>query len=134
MKPDENKTNEPRDYTDKDVRLKPLVVFFIGSTIFVAFTFIVLRLVINDYDAGQEIKRQNQPDFAAERMLAPTNLPRLEIDEPAELAEHRAYEKSLIDNGVTWADAGQTVARIPVTNAMDILLSKNAFPARKTNN
>ena len=119
------------DYDDSTVRLKPLLLFFFWSTVFCAAVFISMRWVLNDLEARDFEKRQEMPAFVNERVLPPADQPRLQARPVVELSVHRAYEQSLIDNGVVWADSAKTRARIPVTNAMAILVSGNKFPARE---
>ena len=121
---------KPRDYTDKDVHLKPLVMFFVVTALAVTVVFVILRVIQTDLANSDFERTKALPDFATERQLPPEDMPLLQTHPTQELAAHRAYEKSLIDNGVAWADPGKTKARIPVTNAMQILISQNAFPAR----
>lgn len=126
-KPDEKE----RDYSDADIHLKPLAMFFVITFISVGLCFVILRVIQNDLTKRNFDNDNKLPAFATERQLPPENMPRIQAHPLTELAVHRAYEKSLIDNGVSWADAGKTKARIPVTNAMEILISQpNAFPAR----
>lgn len=121
---------ESRDYTDKDVQIKPLMTFFVGTAITVGAVFCILYAIWKDLDARDADRENALPAMAVERQLPPDGQPRLQARPLVELAVHQAYEKSLVDNGVSWADAGKTKARIPVTNAMEILAARNAFPVR----
>lgn len=128
--PNPSHDQEPPDYTDSTVRLKPLLLFFFWSTVFCAAVFFGMRWILNDLENRDFEKREALPAMVQERQLPPEDMPRLQARPVVELAVHRAYEQSLIDHGAAWADTAKTRARIPVTNAMDILVAKKAFPAR----
>lgn len=120
-----------RDYSDKDIHLKSLWMFFLVTIISIGVTFVILRVIGRDLANSDYERTSKLPGFATERQLPPEGQPRLQAHPVQELAVHHAYEKALIDGGVSWADAGKTKARIPVTNAMQILGAKpDAFPAR----
>lgn len=121
---------DPPDYSDSTVRLKPLLLFFFWSTVFCAAVFFGMRWILNDLENRDFEQRAALPAMVQERQLPPADQPRLQARPVVELAVHRAYEKSLIDNGAAWADTAKTRARIPVTNAMEILVAKKAFPVR----
>ena len=88
------------DYDDSTVRLKPLLLFFFWSTVFCAAVFVSMRWVLNDLEARDFEKRQEMPAFVSERVLPPVDQPRLQARPVVELSVHRAFEQSLIDNGV----------------------------------
>jgi len=122
------------DYTDKEVQIKPLIWFFIFTFAFCILVMAGLRIYLKDVEAGSFEHEQSLPGFVRERQLPPADMPLLQVRPDDELADHRAYERSLIDNGAAWADAGRTKARIPVTNAMEIMLARpDAFPVRGGN-
>jgi hypothetical protein len=126
-----NEPPKPPEYADRDIDLKALWMFFIGTVIFVGLSFIILRVYQTDYGVRNFDAEKKLPDFATERQLPPEDMPRLQARPLVELAVHRAGEESLINGGVAWTDASKTRARIPVTNAMEILIAKpDAFPAR----
>ena len=126
-----NNSQEPRDYSDKDIKLRPLWMFFIVTVISIGVMFWIFWQVEKDFEGREYERTKDVPDFATERQLPPEDKPRLQAHPMQELAVHRAYEESLINNGVSWTDAGKTKARIPVTNAMEILISQKAFPVRE---
>lgn len=128
-----NNDADQRDYADKDVQLKPLWMFFIATTVTIGVVFLILRVVGSDLAARDFERTSKLPEFATARQLPPADMPRLQAQPLVELAVHQAYERNLIDGGVAWADAGKTKARIPVTNAMQILMTKpDVFPVRGT--
>ena len=124
-----NHDPESRDYTDADVQIKPLMTFFAGTAVCVLVVFCVLKVVWKDLDARDADRENALPAMATERVLPPEGQPLLQARPMIELAVHRAYESNLTTT-VGWADAAKTKARIPVTNAMDIVLAKKIFPAR----
>lgn len=121
---------EKRDYTDADISIKAIVMFFAWSVVFVGVVFAILNVIWHDLDHSDADREAALPSFVTDRQLPAENLPRIQAQPLVGLAVHRAYEKNLVDGGVQWADAGKTKVRIPVTNAMDILVAKKAFPVR----
>jgi hypothetical protein len=121
--------NKPES-SPRDVPVKPFLWFFAAGGLAVFFVFTILRMVLADLESRDFDRAQSLPAFVTERQLPPENLPRLQVRPAVELTVQRAYEQSLINNGIAWADPGKTKVRIPVTNAMEILVAKQAFPAR----
>lgn len=121
----------PPEYQDRDIQLKPLWMFYLITVIAVGLTFVILRVFQNDYNTRIMDAEKPSPALAAERQLPPEGMPRLQVRPVLELQVMRAHEDAIINGGVQWADAGKTRARIPVTNAMQLILSQpGAFPAR----
>ncbi len=132
---DEQKDNsggpKPREYADRDINLKSLWMFFLVSAVSLAAVFGVLRAIQSGLALRDLENSEKLPDFAAARQLPPADMPRLQAHPLQDLAAQHAYEDALINGAVAWADTNKSKARIPVTNAMQILISKEgAFPAR----
>jgi hypothetical protein len=63
----------------------------------------------------------------------PTNLPRLQISAPADLAAFRSREDADL-NGYGWINKTQGIVRIPIQEAMNLIVEKNLLPVRQGTN
>jgi hypothetical protein len=62
-----------------------------------------------------------------------TNFPRLQISAPADLADFRAREEAEL-NGYGWINKTQAIVRIPIQEAMNLIVDKNLLPVRQGTN
>lgn len=120
---------KPPEYQDRDILLKPLWMFFLVTIISVGGCFWILRVLQRDLEVRITDSEKPSSPLTAERQLPPETMPRLQVRPVLELQVMRAHEDALINGGVQWADSAKTKARIPITNAMQLILSKpGAFP------
>jgi len=120
----------PRDYQDRDIRLKPVVGFLAFCAVFTLLTFVGVTWMFRSF-AGKAA-RQDRPwsEFVGERQLPPA--PLLQVTPSADLAEHRAKEDALLLN-YAWIDRAQGKVRIPITRAMDRALETGVFSSDPAN-
>ncbi len=119
--------HEPRDYSDRDIKLMPLVKFAIGTALFTLLVFAAVRYAMAYWERQARASDAALPELATStRQLPPTSL--LQVDERRDLAAQRAWEASLLTN---YAVLDQTagVVRIPVDRAME-LVAQRGLPAR----
>ena len=120
------KSAERRDYSDRDIQLKPIVVFSVLIALFTALVFGAVRYALRYWERQAQTADAAVSPMAAERQLPTTAL--LQVNEPRDLAAQRAWESSLLTNyAIVNKDAG--VVRIPVERAMEII-AQRGLPAR----
>lgn len=117
---------ERRDYSDRDIQLKPIIVFSVYIALFTALVFGAVRYAMSYWERQARTADARLSPMAVERQLPAA--PLLQIDEPRDLAAQRVWESSLLTNyAVVDKDAG--VVRIPVERAME-LIAQRGLPAR----
>jgi hypothetical protein len=119
-------SNAPRDYTDSDIRIKPILFFGVFTAVFTAITFIGVELVFHVFKRASNAEVAATSRFAQERVLPPE--PRLQVDERRRLMENRAAEQRIVDE-YAWVDKGAGVVRIPVERAVE-LVAERGLPSR----
>lgn len=124
-----NVKHQQNDYTDSDIRIKPLVVF-IATTLVVAVAVVFFTYYLfNRYAAqsGQDAITKSERLIALSR---PTNAV---VEGAAEaviaLAAQRAREDAVL-NHYKWLDAEKGVVQIPVARAMEVMVENGLFPVR----
>jgi hypothetical protein len=122
-----------KGYERSDVRAKwigGVVAFLVIGAVALHF---VLRLQL-----GFLAKRPPPRDAwstAAARVTPeiPTNVPRLQISAPADLAAFRSHEDVEL-NTYAWINKTQGIVRIPIQEAMNLIVEKNLLPVRQGTN
>lgn len=123
----EHKTDpaEPaRDYEDRDIHLKPLVLFLVFTAIFTASAFFSLRLLFRGLAESAQKADQPWSEFSGTRQLP--DAPLLQVEPPKELAEHRANEDAVLYS-YGWIDKSAGTVRIPVERAIDLLVERDVL-------
>ena len=115
-----------RDYADRDIQLKPLVLFAVGTAVFTALVFAAVRYTMYYWETQSRAADAREPALSADRQIATTSL--LQVDEPRDLVAQRAWESGMLTN-YTLVDASNGVVRIPVERAMEII-ARRGLPAR----
>ena len=118
--------DEPRDYSDKDIRIKPILVFGLLTAIFTAFSFIGVAYVFRMFRTTTTAEVAPTSRFVEERVLPPE--PRLQVDEKRTLQQQRAIDQVTVTE-YAWVDKGSGVVRIPVERAVD-LIAERGLPSR----
>ncbi len=67
------------------------------------------------------------------RPQIPTNVPRLQISAPADLAAFRSREDAELNN-YGWINKTQGIVRIPIAQAMNMIVEKKLLPVREGTN
>src|SRR5580765_2293246 len=124
---------DAKGYERSDVRAKwigAVVVFLIIGAVALHF---ILRLQIGflakkpaTQDAWASAARGTRPEI-------PTNVPKLQISEPADLAAFRSREDADL-NSYGWINRTQGIVRIPIQEAMNLIIEKNLLPVRQGTN
>jgi len=63
----------------------------------------------------------------------PTNAPKLQVSSTVDLAEFRSREDVEL-NSYSWINKTQGIVRIPIREAMNLIVEKNLLPVRKDTN
>ena len=113
-------------YQDKDIQVGMIAKVVGGILLVVVLAMVGMRGLFSLY----ERRDTHEPlsPLAVERQLPPE--PRLQVNEPADLAAHRAWEASLIEE-YRVIDAAAGRVQIPVERAME-LVAQRGLPHRKT--
>lgn len=118
----------PRDYSDRDIKLKPILMFTVYIVLFTAIVFGAVRYAMAYWEAQATAADAAMPPLSLDRQLPTTAL--LQVNERRDLAAQRAWESGMLTNyALVNKDAG--VVRIPVEQAMSIL-AQRGLPARAT--
>ena len=119
-------------YEQSDVRAK-----WIGGVV----AFLVIGAIAIHFILGFQLRilgKSSQPQdaWARNSSTAPplrTNIPRLQLSAPADLADFRSREDAEL-NSYGWVNKTQGIVRIPIQEAINLLVEKNLLPARKDSN
>jgi hypothetical protein len=116
----------PRDYSDRDIRLKPILMFTVYIALFTIIVFAAVRYTMAYWEAQARLADAAVPVMSLDRQLPTTAV--LQVNERRDLAAQRAWEAGMLTNyAVVDKDAG--IVRIPVERAMNIL-AERGLPAR----
>jgi hypothetical protein len=67
------------------------------------------------------------------RPQIPTNAPKLQVSPSTDLADFRSRENAEL-NTYGWINKTQGIVRIPIQNAIDLIIAKNLLPVRENTN
>jgi hypothetical protein len=115
-------------HEESDVNFRAILLFGVAlvvSGIVIHAAVGVLFVYLN----GRQAEGPMQFPLAAGAARIPPE-PRLQVDPPAELSELRAGEDEVL-NGYRWVDRDAGTVRIPVTEAMRLVVERG-LPARET--
>lgn len=114
-----NSTGTP-DYSDRDIRMRPLIRFSIATAIITVATLFGMTVLF------RSIYRQVAKEYPASRFASERTLPAgplLQVDEVRSLQDHlRIEEEALSTYG--WVDRTGGVVRIPIDRAMELLVAR----------
>lgn len=77
-------------------------------------------------DQWSSVARPRQPQVR-------TNFPHLQLSAPADLSDFRAREETEL-NTYGWVNKTEGIVRIPIQQAMNLILEKNLLPVRQNTN
>ena len=121
--------NPNPDWQDRDIHLRPLVIFLLFILASTAATMVAMWALQMRYARMIEAADVPVSPLALERTI-PRDGPMLQVRPRDELARHRAAEDAILD-GYRWVDWEMGIAGIPVDRAMRIL-ADGGLPARET--
>jgi hypothetical protein len=121
-----------KGYEQSDVRAKwigGVVAFLVIGAVAIHFA---LRLQLG-FLAKRPVTRDAWSTAARVAPAIPTNAPKLQISAPADLAVFRSREDTEL-NTYGWINKTQGIVRIPIQEAMNLIVEKNLLPVRKGTN
>lgn len=124
---------DAKGYERSDVRAKwigGIVAFMIIGAIALHF---ILRLQLHVLSKRPPARDTWTTAIRGTRPEIPTNAPRLQISAPADLAEFRSREDAEL-NSYGWINKTQGIVRIPIQQAMNMLVEKKLLPTREGTN
>jgi hypothetical protein len=120
-------------YEKSDVRAKWIggaVVFLVIGAIALHFILgVQLRILAKSSPTRDAWSSPNRPLHAE----IPTNAPKLQIFAPADLADFHAREDSEL-NTYGWISKTQGIVRIPIQEAMNLIVERKLLPVREGTN
>ena len=116
-----------RDFEDKDIRLRPILLFFFWTALFTAGVFFAIHYFQVKMETG--VANQDAPisTFATEPVQFPE--PRLQVNEQLTLAQQREREAAQLHR-YAWVDQAAGVVQIPIDRAMELVVERG-LPARQ---
>jgi hypothetical protein len=121
---------DTKGYEKSDIRAKwigGVVAFLIVGAITIHFiSALQLRTLKKSLPTRDAWSSPNQPLHPE----IPTNAPRLQLSARADLEDLRAREDSEL-NTYGWIDKTQGIARIPIQEAMNLIVEKGLLPVRE---
>jgi hypothetical protein len=124
--------NSP-DFQDRDIHLKPIILFGVVTVLFLVATYAGIRLLFVRMEAN--LAGGPPTPLAAERVLPPE--PRLQISERKDLVAHLAWEDEQLGR-YAWVDKAAGKVQIPIevaikqVAAQGLPLKGRAAPASAT--
>jgi hypothetical protein len=121
-----------RGYERSDVRAK-----WIGGVV----AFLVIAAIALHFILGLQLRMLGKSSATQDAWSTvthvateiPTSAPKLQISAPADLAAFRAHEDADW-NTYAWINKTQGIVRIPVQEAMNLIVQKNLLPVRQGSN
>jgi hypothetical protein len=114
-----------RGHETSDANIRNLIIFGVGLSLLVVAGLLVSGIVFHYFVSHQGLGPPASP-FENVRMLPPE--PRLQVTAPKDLKQYKAAQDEIL-NGYGWVDQKAGIVRIPIDQAMDILLQKG-LPVR----
>jgi hypothetical protein len=115
-----------RGYETSDARLRPILAFGAGLTVFALVVLLVIAWMFHAF-LRREVRLDPPPSPVAASRAQPPE-PRLQSAPAQDLEAVRAAEDALL-NSYGWADRQAGHVRIPIDRAME-LLSERGLPVR----
>lgn len=110
--------NPNPDYQDKDILVKPIMVFMVALAVLTVVVVVGLALYFRILDQQAERDDAHIPSEARQRVLPPE--PRLLVDEKMDLERYLESANKVL-NSYAILDEGKGVVRIPIDRAMAIV-------------
>lgn len=121
--------NQQNDYTDREIRLRPLVLFLFATLAVTALTLVFVKYLFDQYgmDAAGKATTAYERQVA---MLRPTNAVVEGLGEAAIALEQQRVREEEVLNRYRWVDEAEGIVQIPVAQAMDVMVKKRMFVVR----
>lgn len=130
MSTEKHQSNESSDYTDKEIRIRPLFIFMIICLVVTGVTFVGVGYLLKSYTHQAEQDDDLANNYSLQRQLPQGGAILQGFEEAAsDLKQLRAEEDALL-NHYEWADKGKGVVRIPIDQAM-VRVVEQGLPARE---
>jgi hypothetical protein len=124
---------DAKGYEQSDVRTKwigGVVAFLVIGAVAIHFA---LRVQLGILAKTPATRDAWSSEVRGARPEIPTNAPKLQISAPADLAAFRSREDSDL-NTYGWINKTQGIVRIPIQEAMNLILEKKLLPVRQGTN
>ena len=125
--------HDAKGYEQSDVRAKwigGLVAFLVIGAVAIHF---ILRFQLGILSKRPPTRDAWSTAARGTRPQIPTNMPKLQISAPADLAAFRSREDADL-NSYGWINKTQGIVRIPIQDAMNLIVEKNLLPIRQGTN
>lgn len=110
--------NPNPDYQDKDILVKPIMIFMVALAVLTVVVVLGLALFFRILDQQAERADAHIPPEARQRVLPPE--PRLQVDEKMDLERYLENANEVL-NSYAILDEEKGVVRIPIDQAMAIV-------------
>lgn len=115
---------DERDYQDRDIQIRPILIFGVVTTLFTIATFWGIHAMFIRINAREALA--DQPLATTERFLPPE--PTLQVREEVDLQAIKIKEHAMLTE-YRWMDRAKGTVVIPVERAMALALERG-FPVR----
>ena len=107
-----------RRHEERDVRLRPLILFGVGLAVLAGLVLVLLVLLF-DYLAARQAELAPPPSPLLEAGRPPPE-PRLQVSPRRDMRDMRAEEDAALES-YGWVDRQAGIVRIPIARAMELL-------------
>lgn len=125
-KPNPTTNPDERDYADKDIPIRAILLGGLYITMFTILSFVGVRFLLVHLNRSNEQAQRAVSSYAGQRSLPAE--PRLQVDEPRTWQRQLAVEKAQTED-YAWVDEKTGIVRIPVERAMEVVAAKG-LPSR----
>ena len=119
----------PAGYETRDANPESLIKFAITLAVTVVVAMGGMWWLLGYFNVVQPAGPAATPFTAIQERQFPP-LPRIQVDPMHDIAQVRAVQNSSVDS-YGWVDRAHGVVRIPVEQAMDMILARGGLPARQ---
>jgi len=125
-----NHSNGQNDYADRDIQLKPIVIFIFVTVAVTVVSVVGLKVLFDRYEAQQSVQSVALADRLMESSR-PTNAVVEGLGEAAIAMKQLRAEEDAKLNHYRWVDESAGVVQIPIDRAVEVVLQKNLFNVRE---
>lgn len=125
-----NHSSIQNDYTDRDIRLKPIVLFIFVTVVVTIVSVFGMKILFDRYEQQQTV----QSVALAERIMEssrPTNAVVEGLGEAAIAMKQLRAEEDAKLNHYRWVDQSAGVVQIPIDRAIEVVVEKKGFNTRE---